>query len=119
MTRKYWLNLGPSLLVGLGIIVGTLVAKVAAGFGWWVMAGPVLLAAAVVCADLVEARLKGKRSAPSYGALMIAGSFLAAGFIVTLRDPSLVKLLIPVIGPAAWITILLRFDIEHKACKWI
>src|ERR1700735_5456584 len=33
MTGKYWLGLGPSLLVGLGIIVGTFVAVGAAGYG--------------------------------------------------------------------------------------
>lgn len=55
MARKFWLNLGQVLLVGLGMVVGILAAKRTAGFGWWVMTGPALMAMSVVCADLFSA----------------------------------------------------------------
>lgn len=92
MTRKYLFNLGPSLLVGLGIIVATLAVKLTAHSGWWVMTGPVVLAASVLCADLLEARLRGKQFSPSFGALIFAGAFIAAGFLLALRDPSFLAL---------------------------
>ncbi|HET9819058.1 MAG TPA: hypothetical protein VFP92_07845 [Rhodanobacteraceae bacterium] len=119
MTRKYWLKLGPNLLVGLGIIVATLAAKLAADSGWWVMAGPALLALSVVCADLFEARLRRERSMPSFGALVLAGTFVAMGVVVTLRDPGLVKLLIPVVGTTCWVAVLSRSDEDRRSCRYI
>ncbi len=116
MTRKYWLNLGPSLLVGIGIVGSTLVAVLAAESGWFVLAGPLLLALAVVSADMMDSRLRGKSSRPSWPALLLGGSFLWAGLIVALRDPSLVKELLPIAGASAWATLLLRPGSPRKTC---
>jgi hypothetical protein len=60
MTRKDWLALGPSLIIGVGIIVSTLTASLAAKAGWLVMAGPLVLVLAVVRADLLASRLRGR-----------------------------------------------------------
>ncbi len=119
MTRKYWLDLGPSLLVGAGVIVATLIAVLAAESGWLVLAGPLLLALAVVSADVVNSRLRGRASSPSWSALFLGGSFLLAGFIVALRDPNLVKPLIPTLGAAAWVTLFLRPEGRRRTCRGI
>jgi hypothetical protein len=117
MTRKYWLDLGPSLLVGVGIVVSTLIAVLAAESGWLILAGPLLLALTVVSADVLGSRLRGESSGPSRAALLLGGSFLLAGVIVTLRDPSLVKTLIPVIGAASWVTLLVSPEGRRKPCR--
>jgi hypothetical protein len=117
MARKYWLELGPSLLVGAGIVAATFVAVLAARSGWLVLAGPLLLALTVVGADVLSSWLRGKPSRPSWIALFIGGSFLLAGLIVALRDPSLVKTLIPIIGVTAWPTLLLRPGSSRKTCR--
>jgi hypothetical protein len=119
MTRKDWLDLGPSLLVGAGIVVATLIAVLAAESRWLVLAGPLLLALTVVSADVLGARLRGESSGPSRAALFLGGAFLLAGLIVNLRDPSLVKTLIPVIGAASWVTLLLRPEGRRKPCRGI
>lgn len=119
MTRKYWLELGPSLLVGAGIVVSTLIAVLAAQAGWLVMAGPLLLALAVVSADVLDSRVRGESSGPSVASLMLGGAFLLAGLIVTLRDPGLVKTLIPVIGGASCVPLLLRSKSRRKTCSRI
>jgi len=117
MARKYWLDLGPSLLVGVGIVAATFVAVLAAGSGWLVLAGPLVLALAVVGADVLGSRLRGKPARPSLIALSIGGSFLLAGLIVALRDPSLVKTLIPVIGITSWPALMLRPGGPRKTCR--
>lgn len=120
MTRKHWVDLGPSLVVAAGIIVSSLVAMLAAESGWLVLAGPLCLALAVVSADVLRSRLKGEPSGPSPAALLVGGAFLLAGGIVALRDPSLVKTLVPVLGPAAWVALLQpRPEGGRKACRWI
>jgi uncharacterized membrane protein SirB2 len=119
MTRKYWPDLGPSLLVGIGIVVATFVSVLAAKSGWLVLAGPLVLALTVVGADVLGSRLRGKSSRPSWTALLVAGSFLLAGVIVALRDPILVKTLVPVIGTTAWMPLLLRPGSPRKACRSI
>ena len=54
MRRHAWLDLGPSLLVGAGIIASTFVAERAAESGWLVLAAPLLLALVVVSADVLS-----------------------------------------------------------------
>jgi hypothetical protein len=119
MTRKYWPDLGPSLLVGAGIVAATFVAVLATESGWLVLAGPLLLALTVVGADVLGSRLRGKPSRPSWTVLFLGGSFLLAGVIVALRDPSLVKTLIPVVGVTAWPALLLRPGSPRKTCRGI
>jgi hypothetical protein len=116
MTLKYWRDLSPSILVAVGIVVSTFIAARAAGSGWLVLTGPLLLALAVVGADVLNARLRGASSAPSWAALFMGGSCLLAGLIVTRRDPTLVKTLMPIIGMAAWVTVL-RPESGSKACR--
>jgi hypothetical protein len=117
MTRKHWLDLGPSLLVAAGILLSTLLAGLAARSGWLVLAGPLLLALAVVSADLLSARLRGKSARPSPAALLLAGSFLLACAIVALRDPGLVKTLPPILGGAAWVALLRRDGGRRRTCR--
>src|SRR2546427_12803440 len=102
MTRRHWLGLGPSLLIGIGIILATLIAVRAAESRWMVLAGPLLLALVVVSADVWDSRRRGESSGPSPAALFLGGACLLASLIVTLRDPNLVKSLIPVMGMAGW-----------------
>jgi len=117
MPRKFWLGLGPSLLVGMGIILATLVAKLAAGSGWLVLGGPLLLALAVVGADVLDSRLKGKSSSPSPAALILGTTFLLAGAIVV-RNPNHVSTLIPIVGMSAWV-VLLRPENRRNTCSGI
>jgi hypothetical protein len=117
MTRQYWLELGPSLLVGTGIILSTFVATLAAGSGWLVLAGPLLLVLAVVGADVLDSRLKGKSSGPSPAALILGTTFLLAGAILV-RDPNHVRTLIPIVGIAAWV-VLLRPESRRNTCGGI
>ena len=116
MRRKFWQDLSSSLLVAVGILVSTFVASRAAGSGWLVLTGPLLLALAVVGADVLNARLIGESFSPSWAALLMGGSCLLASLIVTLRDPTLVKTLMPMIGMAAWVTVL-RPESGSKTCK--
>lgn len=118
MKQKFWPALGPSLLVGAGIIVSTFIA-VQTAESWWVMIGPLVLAGTVVGADVMGSRLRGESSAPSWGALLLGVAFVLASVIVALRDPSLVKTFVAVIGPAAWVTVLLRPEGPRKTCRWI
>lgn len=119
MRQKLWPELAPSLLVGAGIIVSTLVAGLVAGSARLALIAPLLLAVAVVSADLWDSRLRGDSSGPSPAALILGGAFVLAGWIVSLRDASLVQTLIPLAGMGAWVTLLLRPQSRHKACRLI
>jgi len=87
MMRTTWRDLGPSLFVAVGIVLATLVSTVLDG--WLVLAGPVLMAIAVLAANVLDARMKG-RSGPS-----------AVAMILALSDPADVKLMIPTLGVVA------------------
>lgn len=117
MTRKYWLDLGPSLLIATAIVVSTLIAALAGRSGWLVLASPLLLALAAVGADVLNSRLQGHPSGPSRASLILGGAFLLAGWIVAQSDPALVKTLIPVSGVSAWVTLLPRSGRRRKPCR--
>jgi hypothetical protein len=117
MTRKHWLVLGPSLFAAVGIIVSTLIAKLAAESGWWVLTGPLFLAFAILGVDVLSSRLRGKPSRPSPVALMLAGAVLLASVIVALRDPGLVKELLPVLGVASWMPLLMLPESRRRSCR--
>lgn len=116
MTRKVSADLGTSLIMGVGILVSTGIAVLAAESGWFVLAGPLLLALAVVSADVLRSRLNGDSSGPSWAALLLGASFLLAGAIVALRDPSLVSTLIPAGGSAGWASLFLSRP-EGRRCR--
>jgi len=119
MMRKNWLNLIPSLVVGVGIILSTFIAMLTADSGWLVLVGPLVLALAFVGADMLDSRQRGESLRPSPGALIVGSAVLLTGLIVTLRDPNLVRTLFPVIGPAIWVTLLLRPEGRRKVCRYI
>lgn len=117
MARKIWLDLGPSLLVAIGILASTFVAVRTADSGWWVLSAPLLLALTVVGADVMGSRLRGLSSGPSWVSLLLGATFLLSGAIMALRDPSLVKLFIPIVGSSAWTSLLLLPGNRRKACR--
>ncbi len=116
MTRKYWLHLSPSLLVASGIIVGSLVAVRTDQTGWMALAGPLVLALAVVSADIVNSRLRGKSSGPSAASLLLAGGFMLASSILASSNPGVVKTLIPIMGAGSWAVLLLPSD-KRETCR--
>lgn len=110
-------GLGVGLLVGAGIVVATVIVLLAADSGWWAMSGPLVLALTVVAADMVAAREERDSSGPSPSALVLGGSFLLAGLIVTLSDPALVKVLIPIMGAGSFVGIRQYSDGRRGPCR--
>lgn len=114
MARKYWLNLTPSLLMAAGILLSTYVAKLTVKSGLLVLVAPLLLSLTILAADILCSRLRGKPSGPSLAAQLLAGSFLMASLIV-IRDPAMVKILIPINGAAGWVA-LQRPNKQRNTC---
>jgi hypothetical protein len=117
MARKYWLDLPPSILLACAIILSSLIAVLAAKSTWLFFLAPALLAVAGGGADALNSFLRGKSSHPSPGALILGATFLLAGSLATLGDPSLVKTLLPIVGACAWVTLLLRPDNRRETCS--
>jgi hypothetical protein len=115
MTRKYWLNLTPSLFIAAGILTSTYVAVHTAESEWLILAAPLLLSSAILGADMWNSRLREKLSGPSPAALLFVGAFLLACVSVTLSDPGMVKTLIPILGAASWVTFP-RPNKQRKTC---
>ncbi|MBI3714579.1 MAG: hypothetical protein HY255_01145 [Betaproteobacteria bacterium] len=102
MNRNPWRDLGPSLLLAVGILAATLAGVHAR------LAGPVTLALAVAAADALYYRLRGRAFRPSRAGLLLAGVIAMIGAIVTLLDAGSPPTLIPTLGMAAWVTLPLR-----------
>ncbi len=117
MTRKYWLDLTPSLLIAAGILVSTYIAGLTEKSGWLVLTAPLLLSLTILAADVLSSRLRGKPSRPSLVALLFAASFLLASLIV-IHNPAMVKMLIPLNGAAGWVS-LQRPNKHRNSCTTV
>lgn len=118
MSKTHWLDHGPNLVVGAGIVLSTLVAAFTADYGWWVLSGPLLLVLAFLSADVMQSRRKGAAPGISPETLILGAVFVLAGLIVALRDPALLMSFIPIMGAAAWVTIFLRPGGPRRGCGW-
>lgn len=114
MNRTHTLsNLGPALLVAVVMLVSTALAGRAPHASWTAVAGPLLLALALVGADLVHRR----RFLPSPSALLLAAAILVACGIVAARDPDRLAGMMPILGGGAAIPLLLRHQGARTACR--
>ena len=101
MKRTYWIGPGPSLLLAAGIIASTVVAKVASESSWLVLAGPLVMAFALVGASVLGVRLGWASRATIRIALVLGASLVLAGVIVALRDPARLAAIMPILGGGA------------------
>ena len=115
MPKKLWIELGPSLFVGAGILASTFVAVRGPSSGWGWLAGPVLLALAIVGGDGLAFALRGKRWRPSWPALIMAGAGLLACWILA-PDPSGLKAFLPLVGASAWVVLQPRHESRRSPC---
>jgi len=97
-----------SLVVAAAILVSTWLAVQAAGSGWLVLAGPLLLAIAIVSADTLKRRLDPAAAHPALVAFVLAIAVLCSATIVALSDPTRVAVLLPVLGAGGWLPLLAR-----------
>jgi hypothetical protein len=110
------LALAPSLLLASGILAATYISALAAESRWLVMAGPLLLALTVVVAVVLVARTQAHAPGITAMALILVSSILLAGFIVTLRDPGMVAMFLPIFGGAC-APLLLSVNSRRRWCK--
>ncbi len=99
--KKHLRGLLPSLILALGILGATALSVRMPESSWWVLTGPLALAAATVAASVVDNRLRST-SRPYMGvALGLGAIIVVAAAIVALKDPSHVPSTIPILGAAA------------------
>ena len=106
MSRKSWIEAVPSLVFAMGILASTLLVVLASGSGWLMAAGTLLLSVSLLSADVLSSWLRGESLAPSPAAILSAVAFLVACGIVAVKDPSLVAMLIPVLGSGSGVILL-------------
>ena len=106
-------DLAPSLFVAAGIVFSTLLAAVL--HGWLVLAGPVVLAIAVLGANVWQSQSRR----PSAAAIVLAAACIVASVIVALDNPAGVKLLLPTMGVAAWVAMVPPFGARHRTCRGV
>lgn len=116
MARKNGSRLGSSLLLAGGIMASAIIAVAPADSGWLVLTAPLLLAFTVLGVDVMESWPTEKSTVPSVAAWLLAGSILSAGLLTALRDPELVKSLIPVIGGAGFVLLMRRPEGRRQVC---
>ena len=102
--RRVWHGLIPGLVIGLGIIGATFVAKRAADSDLFVFAAPIFLAVTILAADAFAAGEHGRRRRPSAGAWILAATCLIDCWIV---GRARVAEAMPTLGVVAWLVLLL------------
>jgi uncharacterized protein YqgC (DUF456 family) len=116
MTGRYWIGLSPAILVALAIIVCTAIAVRTSHSAWMVLVGPLLMALAIVGADVLASRLRGKPSGPSWGALILGTALLVACVILAFGNPTHVASMMPILGGGAGAIVVSRSVARRYAC---
>lgn len=108
MTRQTLIRLIPSLLIALGIIVASLVARfgVDAGVPLWISV--VMLASSIIAACIVDARLHDNLPATSIPVRVAVAAILAISALLFLDDPARLRQMIPIFAAVAWVSLLQR-----------
>jgi len=115
MSNRFPGELTASALIGLAIVASTWIAVHAGAHGWSPMASPLLLAVAFAAAELCAAYFE--RRAPRW--LMVASTCtttlsLAAALLQS-HDQSGLMQLLPVLGAAGWVALLLPRHGENQS----
>jgi len=111
MTYRILRDLGPSLLLAGGIVAGQ-----SAQAAWSDLAGTSLLAASLLLADALAARMRGMSPRPSPPAWILASTCVLVGLLALLRQPGHTASLIPVLGLGAWTVLFMRGGTQRIAC---
>lgn len=115
MTRRLRIEILSGLMLGAGVLLSALVARLGAHAAW-ALAAPLLLSLTVLATDMTASRLRGGPLRPSPAALFLAASFVIAGLMVGLHDPEAVGGLIPLLGAGCGVPILLGRRRVRPAC---
>jgi hypothetical protein len=92
-------------MLGAGVLLSALVAR--HGPDAWALVAPLLLSITVLATDMTVSRVRGGPVRPSPASLFLASSFLIAGLMVGLHDPQAVGGLIPILGAACGVPLVL------------
>jgi len=109
-------TLYPALLLAAGVLLSSTLAVQRSE--WLLLAAPVCLALCVLVADALDAYLRDGQARPSPGAMILAASFLVAGLIVAVGEPSQLKPLMPVLAASAAVTVLNSRG-RRKSCPFL
>ncbi len=104
MSKQNWLDLGPRIILALGIMLAAQLSVLAAHSGALVLIGPATLALAVVVADGTAGRLAGQAFMPKPASLIMAGTIMVAGTILLPQGARALLEMIPFMGIAALLT---------------
>ena len=104
--KKHLRNLLPSLILALGILGATALSVRMTESGWWVLTGPLVLAAATVTASVLSFRLRPTPRRGTGVALALGAILVVAAAIVALKDPARVPDMVPILGSLAFVVLL-------------
>jgi hypothetical protein len=116
MTRRLRTEILSGLMLGIGVLLAAVVARLGDHAAWALIA-PLLLSLTVVATDMTLSRLRGGPLRPTPASLFLASSFLIAGLMVGLHDPQAVGGLIPVLGGACGVPLLLGRRRNRQECR--
>jgi hypothetical protein len=109
-------EIAPSLSVGIGIVASTWIAKIAVASGWLVLIAPLLLMFSILAGDALGARLRGQPTRPSSAAMILGGAIVLASMILAPHTDGRIAVSLPVVGMAAWTTLLMRRGDMRAPC---
>ncbi|MFZ2235332.1 MAG: hypothetical protein WBP11_11500 [Dokdonella sp.] len=108
MTRQTLIRLIPSVLIALGIIAASLIARYGVDAGWPLWTSVAVLAIAIIAACIVDTRLHDNVPATSVLVRAVVSVILIAVTLLFLDDPTRLRQMIPILGATAWVSLLQR-----------
>ena len=106
--RTIWKDLLPSIVLAIGILASSAVAKQTTESGWMMIAGPLIMVLSVVVASVLGTRLTGTGTSTFRTALMLGAVIVVTAGILWYRDPARLAEAMPMLGVAVAFPLILK-----------
>ena len=103
-----WKSLLPSIVLAIGILASSAIAKQTTDSGWMVLAGPLIMVVSVVIASVLGTRLTGTNTSTFRIALMLGALTVVTAGILWFRDPARLAEAMPMLGVAVAFPFILK-----------
>ena len=116
MNGKIWKSLLPSIVLALGILASSAVARQTADSGWVVIAGPLIMVLSVIVASILGRRLNQTDTSTFRVAVMLGAVIVVTAGILWFRDPSRLAEAMPMLGVAVAFPFILNSRSRRDHC---
>ena len=98
MTKSGTMGIGPSLILGAGVLASTILSVLFSHSAWLVLLGPVTMAAVMIGTSVLGPLPNAARRRAIWMSVILGAALILASVIVATGEPEMLALILPVLA---------------------